>query len=172
MVHLPSSTYATIWYALLCLSKLSLLFHADEHGSIGLDKRAIHSRGVAIIQRFGKLSVGNDVWSSSKKVVGNMLAWIDKTEAGQQDPVPPSTRAAQNIHDSQVSDQHSRPENARLEPQPMQPPSNPPEQATSIDMQFQPTYELDAAMWQHMIDNFTWFEPVLDNGFSRQNLGA
>ncbi|KAL3438221.1 hypothetical protein BDV09DRAFT_160198 [Aspergillus tetrazonus] len=58
MVHLPSSTYATIWYALLCLSKLSLLFHADEHGSIGLDKRAIHSRGVGLYRGLTSFLLG------------------------------------------------------------------------------------------------------------------
>ncbi|KAL2822683.1 hypothetical protein BDW59DRAFT_163665 [Aspergillus cavernicola] len=148
VIHLPTSTFTTIWYALLSLSKLSLLFHPSEHQAIGVDKNTIHSKGVAIVRKFEELSLGADVWTSSKKVVGNMLAWLDKTNNNITAQFGPDSWQGQGTY---------------LESQPVWPPSDSPEHVASMDMQFQLSDELDAAVWQQMLDSFTWVGPVTEN---------
>lgn len=135
MVHLPASSYATIWYALLSLSKLSLLFHSNQ-----LD-RDIHGKGVSIVRKFEEVSVGADVWASSKKVVGNMLAWLTESLASIQS----ASASSQDSYRESCMDQS---------------PTSSSENAASVDlMQLEPTEDLDAAAWQQMLDNFTWFDP-------------
>ncbi|KAL4934727.1 Zn(II)2Cys6 transcription factor domain-containing protein [Aspergillus undulatus] len=170
VVHLPASTYATIWYALLSLSKLSLLFHPDRHQFIGVDKKIIQNRGVAIVRKFEEISVGADVWASSKKVVGNMLAWLNRTNA---EPEPGSVSLNTRPASSQNGDYgafQSSPREPWMD-HPARPPTASSENAASLDldMQFEPTDELDAAAWQQMLDNFTWFDAVMGSGLDREN---
>ncbi|KAL4869245.1 hypothetical protein BDV12DRAFT_196491 [Aspergillus spectabilis] len=78
-IHLPSPAYATIWYCLLALSKLSLLFHPNERRSIGVDrKKKIHEKATAIMQKFDELTLGDDFWPSS--IGGD---WADAGVAGE-----------------------------------------------------------------------------------------
>ena len=162
VVHLPASTFATIWYALLCLSKLSLFFHPSQHQSIGLDKTTIHSRGVAIIHIFEELSLGADVWASSKKVVGNMLAWLNRPNAkAQPGPVSPNLRPASSVCGSDSALQSST-GGEHFDPQSARSPTYAPDHVTTTDIQF-PPYEVDASVWQQMLDSFAWVDPLLES---------
>ncbi|PLN85652.1 hypothetical protein BDW42DRAFT_160300 [Aspergillus taichungensis] len=162
VVHLPAPIFATIWYALLCLSKLSLFFHPSEHQGIGLDKTTIHSRGVAIIRIFEELSLGDDVWRSSKNVVGNMLAWLNRTNVKTQPGlVSPNQQPTSSIGGRDKALQSSLPGAEHLDPQPAQSPTHAPDQVATTNIQF-PPYEVDASVWQQMLDSFAWVDPLLE----------
>lgn len=163
LMHLPSSTFATIWYALLCLSKLSSFFHPNEHEAIRLNINTIHSRGAAIARRFEEISIGDDVWTSSKKVIENMLAWLQrmntkaqKNYLPQKAHSPGSVTASGNALQSLPLD--GRNSDSRL----FEPPADFPEHVATTDVEDLP-YEIDATMWQQMLDIFNLPDSVREN---------
>ncbi|KAL4956321.1 hypothetical protein BDW69DRAFT_203445 [Aspergillus filifer] len=138
IIHLPASAHATTWFCLLALSKLSLLFQTrgDQAIKVGLDNKSIHDKGAAIMQRFQDLDHGGEgFWTSSRKIIASMLAWLKKPGA---DVRPKS--ASTDIH---TQNDWS--------------PVGSPGQATAMAVEFPLTDALDAELWQQMLDNFTWF---------------
>ncbi|RAK95382.1 uncharacterized protein BO80DRAFT_450249 [Aspergillus ibericus CBS 121593] len=77
-VHLPASSYNTLRYSLMVLSKLSVLF-GWQLGIPEIKKDNIHSVALALLRKFGDLSAEDDVWANCKKVVGSMLLWLENT---------------------------------------------------------------------------------------------
>ncbi|KAL4785163.1 hypothetical protein BJX76DRAFT_325279 [Aspergillus varians] len=47
-------------------------------------------------------------------------------------------------------------------PQPVRPLEYSPKHVATSNMQF-PPYDLDAAVWKHMLHSFAWFESVLES---------
>lgn len=107
-INLPTTSYTILWYGLLVLSKLSLLFPDDAAESIGVDNQKIRSVGVAIMQRIGSFSQEGDVWENSKKVLGSMLLWLEKSKPETRQTVSDkasSTVVTRNVSDHTASNQ-------------------------------------------------------------------
>ncbi|KAL4778917.1 hypothetical protein BJX76DRAFT_365716 [Aspergillus varians] len=175
-VHFPASSYTTIWYCLLVLSKLSLLFRPNDHQAIGVDKKKIHDKGVAIMEKFKDLSQGDDFWASSRSVIVKMLAWLEKSHSEAQ-PVSTDTRMgthprcceSHGSNHAPVSDSNSsQAQGSDIARQAVVwPPAYAPglEHVASIDdVQFQLANGLDNGLWQQMLDSFTWFGPAAGDG--------
>ncbi|KAL4939391.1 hypothetical protein BDV06DRAFT_199081 [Aspergillus oleicola] len=138
IIHLPASAHATTWFCLLALSKLSLLFQTrgDQAIEAGVDKKSINDKGVSIIQRFQELDPGEEgFWTSSRRVIASMLAWLEKSSADARPKSASTDRHTQNYR----------------------PPVSSLEQAPATEVGFSWTDALDAELWQQMLDNFTWY---------------
>ncbi|KAL3478354.1 hypothetical protein BJX99DRAFT_108027 [Aspergillus californicus] len=178
-MHLPANAYNTIWYCMLALCKLSLLFDSDSTETVAVGKKNIYERGVAIIQRFEEMSRSEDVWLNSKEVVGTMLAWLERTSSGAENQRGPAVSTSRLGGNGNHDDADKRPlehehtwEGQGVD---ISQPSGwlateAPGTVVSSDMQFHPT-ELDTAMWQQMLDNFTWFGPGLEDTSSFSTYG-
>ncbi|RDW89901.1 Zn(II)2Cys6 transcription factor domain-containing protein [Aspergillus mulundensis] len=161
--HLSAPAYATIWYCLLVLSKLSILFHPNEHRAIGVDKKRIHDIGVAIMAKFKELAPENgkeNFWARSSNVIANMLAWLQRSNgnaSGNSQPISvghdtlgkPGSDASQD-HEPKSS----------LAQQAVWQSAGSPGNIAPMDMWLQPVDAFDPSLWQQMLDNFTWFGPV------------
>lgn len=174
-MHLPSNAYNTIWYCLLALSKLSLLFDSDSVEVVAVGKKNIYERGVAIIQRFEEMSKNEDVWLNSKEVVGTLLAWLEKTNAvgNQRDNAVPTTRTAGSHEgsDKQPVEQIWEGQGIDISNQSVWPPMEDLETVVTSDLQFHPIEGMDIAVWQQMLDNFTWFGPGIEDSSSFSTYG-
>lgn len=142
----------------MVLSKLMLLFHHERRRDIVVDKKRVHDQAVAIMQKFENLTVGDDVWASSQKVIGNMLAWVEKTLAAR----PDSARC--NSHPGQTSFSRESPvpgsqQGERVDPEVVWPTTCAPD-----DLALGHHFHGDK-LWQQMLDSFTWFEPLAESDF-------
>ncbi|KAL4995126.1 hypothetical protein BDV10DRAFT_137557 [Aspergillus recurvatus] len=156
--HLPASAYATVWYCLLVLSKLTILFHPDEHQALGVNKEGLHHIGVGVMAKFKKLvpEIGeNNFWTSSRNVIATMLAWLEKSDGNGSCHLQTNS-AGRDSHGKPITDPSQDYEQGLHVAQQPDTPGN----ATSMDMWFQSTNYLDDGMWQQMLDNFTWFGPA------------
>ncbi|KAL4743284.1 hypothetical protein BDV11DRAFT_166407 [Aspergillus similis] len=162
--HFPASAYTTVWYCLLVLSKLSILFHPDEHRTLGVDKESIRHVGVDIMVRFKNLTpeIGeNNFWMSSRNAIANMLAWLEKSN-GNVGGHSQTDFAGRDGHGKPMIDS----------PQDYELGSNVAQQlefsgsAAPWNIWFQSTDYLDARLWQQMLDNVTWFDPVAGDSLS------
>ncbi|KAL4806648.1 hypothetical protein BDV18DRAFT_137940 [Aspergillus unguis] len=155
--HLPTSSYGKLWYCLLMLSKLNIVFHVNKLSAVGVDKKRIHDKGVAIIQKFTDLAVDkNDIWTSSRKVIANMLAWLDKSMSNVESQSASTT--------DPTGESEPVPESEEQEPKPDS--ADQPDWLTTsyssqdvMDFQFS-LDDIDGGLWQQMLDSFTWFGPV------------
>lgn len=175
-VHLPISSYTILWYALLVLSKLSLLFPSDVAEPLGVDNLKIRNVGIAIMQKIGSFSQGGDIWENCKKVIGSMLSWLEKSNLETRQSAPDKTgpmvltrNASNNIRDYLSFDQTEHNPSlamggdvyihqgawpsidfpSHLEPE--------------AYIEAQPTVELDASLWEEMLESLTWPSSSIDN---------
>lgn len=84
VVHLPTSSIATIWYSLLILSRLTLLGNEDWARGLNLDQEESRRLGFETLQRFGSLPKGADLWAHGKNIIGSRLSWLEKSKAEKQ----------------------------------------------------------------------------------------
>ncbi|KAL4878799.1 hypothetical protein BJY04DRAFT_220863 [Aspergillus karnatakaensis] len=153
-LHLTSAAYATIWFCLLAISKLSLLFRPHELLSMGMDRAKVHENGVAIIRKFETLSSKEGFWTSSKRVVGSMLAWLEKSSSDSQRPQTAEAGSAQHQDAGTVPSTEAVPENDG-----------------TMDVQTQADDDIDFGVWDQMLDSFTWFGSGVDNHLNFGNFG-
>ncbi|PWY88816.1 hypothetical protein BO94DRAFT_52697 [Aspergillus sclerotioniger CBS 115572] len=89
-VHLPASSYNTLRYSLMVLSKLSLLSETQLEIS-QIRKDNMREIGLALIRKLGDISQDEDVWANCNKVVGSMLLWLENNSSqGHLTQVPRS----------------------------------------------------------------------------------
>ncbi|KAL2869453.1 uncharacterized protein BJX67DRAFT_379007 [Aspergillus lucknowensis] len=173
-IHLPVPTYGTIWYCLLMLAKLCLLFSSEEAQKFGVDKSTVQKNGVAIIAKFKELTIGDDVWANSIKVVERMLSWLEKASTEGQSPfTPPKKRLTQRrdgscqttVQASVPGDGHKSAREAAIAPH------RAPEHASPTGLWDQTPDDPAFDLWQQMLDSFTWVGPGMENDFSSTDLG-
>lgn len=170
-IHLPTTSYTLLWYGLLVLSKLSLLFPNNTSKPLGVDNEKIRNVGVAIMQRIGSFSQGGDVWENSKKVIGSMLLWLEKskpeTRQTASDKASP-TVLTRNASDGTASDQAAS--NPLLEASedieihqdtwPMIDNQGYFDSAAYIEAHA--TMDWNASLWQGMLESLPWFSTSMD----------
>lgn len=103
MVHLPLSSHTTLWYCLLILSKLTLLSSTDVWDEkAGFKKEDVYQLGLDVMTKFRALSIGDDVWANSGRVVGSMLSWFEKHRMSslQLSDTGPHRGIARSSHES------------------------------------------------------------------------
>lgn len=171
-VHLPTSSYTILWYSLLVLSKLSLLFSEDPAEQLGVDNQKIYNVGVAIMQRIASFSQGDDVWENSKRVVGSMLVWLEKSKTETRQMVFDKTSLLELTRDA--SDDT---EDNELEPTPLLGASEGLhshqdtwpmiESAGHLDsaahIEAHAAMNWDASFWQGMLESLPWFSTSIDS---------
>lgn len=170
-VHLPTTSYTILWYGLLVLSKLSLLFPNDTAEPLGIDNQRIRNVGVAIMQRIGSFSQGGDVWGNSKKVIGSMLLWLEKSKPETRETdfdktIP--TVSISNVSDHTASNQDG--ETPMLETiqgtdvQETWPMNESPAQSHSVAyIEAHAAMDWDASLWQEMLESLPWFSTSFDD---------
>lgn len=171
-VHLPTTSYTIVWYGLLVLSKLSLLFPNDAAEPLGLDNRKIRDVGIAITQRIGSFSQGGDVWENSKRVVGSMLLWLEKSKPETRHTAFENTSpmaVARNMSD------YTAPDKAQLNLlseasddvdcyQDTWPMIEIPDQMDAAAyIEAHVAMNWDASLWQGMFESLTWPNTSIDD---------
>ncbi|GKZ20052.1 hypothetical protein AbraIFM66951_008228 [Aspergillus brasiliensis] len=135
---LPMSSYTSIWYGLLVLSKLSLASDAAKDRTVEVHNRDIHNLGLAAMQKMETMSRGNDFWDNCRTVIGSMLSWLESSrkrlQSGQVRADTSNTPEAENIDSS--------PQGIR-------------EGSTAI-AESGVTEDWDATIWQQMMQDLTW----------------
>ncbi|GLA19120.1 hypothetical protein AnigIFM62618_006783 [Aspergillus niger] len=81
-VHLPASSYYTLWYVMLVLAKVSLLFGNYNHPTPEIDSRRVHEDVLATMRKIASLSLGDDIWSNCRVI--SMVAWLEKSKSEAQ----------------------------------------------------------------------------------------
>lgn len=170
-LHFSSTTYSTIWFSLLVLSKLSLLFHPNRQQVTGVNKKHIQDKGAEIIQKFKDISLEEDgFWKSSIRAISTLLAWLEKsnTEA-RPGSASADVHTACDNSDSISQSSHFLGPNATH--QPGWPQTYTPDIVASMNGQSQSTDDFDVHLWQQMLDSFTWFGPLEEGfGFGHYNM--
>lgn len=171
-VHLPTSSYNILWYGLLVLSKLSLLFSNDAAELLGVDNQKIRNAGVAIMQKIGSFSQGNDVWENSKKVIGSMLLWLEKskpetrqTAFDKTSPIVLTRNASGHTEDDQVGPTPllgpSEDLNMDQDTWPMT--ESPSHLFSAAYIEAHAAMDWDPSLWQGMLESLPWFSTSIDS---------
>lgn len=167
-VHLPSSAYSTIWYGLLVLAKLTVLFHPDESQVASVvDNKGTRDRGLAIIQKFGEFSPGdNNVWGSSITVVRKLLSWLENSNAPSSSITFNNSSSHGNPIQLPQCQGSSQGESGQVGDNSVQQVMSPEHHVTSKGNTWDGlTDEFDDNLWQQMLDSFTWFGPAVESNF-------
>jgi len=171
-VHLPTSSYTILWYGLLVLSKLSLLFSNEPAEQLGVDNQKIRNVGVTIMQRIASLSQGGDVWENSKKVVGSMLVWLEKskTETRQTafdktSPVELTRNASDDTEDDQVGPTplFGASEGLHIHQDTWPMIESPGHFDSTAHIETHAAMNWDASFWQGMLESLPWFSTSIDS---------
>lgn len=170
-VHLPTTSYTILWYGLLVLSKLSLLFPNDTTEPFGVDNKKIRNVGVAIMQRIGSFSQGGDVWENSKKVIGSMLLWLEKSNPETRQMVSDNaspTVITKNASGHVASDQAGpnplleASEDVDIHQEILPVIDNLGHFDSAAYIEDHAAMDWDASLWQGMLESLPWFSTSMD----------
>lgn len=175
-VHLPTSSYTIVWYGLLVLSKLSLLFSNDAAEPLGVDNQRIRNVGVAIMQKIGSFSQRGDFWENSKKVIGSMLSWLEKskpetwqTAFDKTGPMVLTRNASDHTEDGLSSDQVGptpllgASEDVHIHQDAWPSIEFPGHLDSAAYIGAQAVMDWDASLWQGMLESLTWSSTSIDS---------
>ncbi|PYI03937.1 hypothetical protein BO78DRAFT_321610 [Aspergillus sclerotiicarbonarius CBS 121057] len=163
-VHLPASSYYTIWYVMLVLAKVSLLFGNYNHPTPDIDSRRVHEDVLATMRKIDTLSLGDDIWSNCRVI--SMVAWLEKQKKEAQ-------RQCSISHVVQHSNEGYGPARPSVSWQSPPPPApiifetQPHWAPAQLPVQPEPTVYLeslmhndwDTGMWRQTLEAFTMFGP-------------
>ncbi|PYH91177.1 hypothetical protein BO71DRAFT_56476 [Aspergillus ellipticus CBS 707.79] len=165
-VHLPASSYYTIWYVLLVLAKLSLLFGNYNHPTPEIDSRRVYEDVLATMRKIATLSMGDDIWSNCRVI--SMVAWLEKTrnEALRQYPgsishlVQHPSESYGPARSAASWQGHPAPVIASFDAQPQWTPAQLPVPADpAVYLESLIHHDWDTGIWRQTLEAFTMFGP-------------